>query len=356
MATQVLIVDDEEGVRKFEAHVLQRQGYLCTQAASPSEAREFLKQSDFDLALVDIKMPGESGLNLAEAICSEYPNTATVMVTGEGDPQIANTAIRIGAYGYIVKPFEPNQLLISVDSALHRRKLDIENRAQRAQLEQALRERTEALHQAIDTLGESQRENRWSHEETILRLAKAGECRDDDTGRHVQRMSRYCALLARRLGWDSERCEDIRLASTLHDTGKIGIPDHILHKPDRLTPYEFKIMQQHVDIGYRILHGSKNELIQSAATIAWTHHEKYDGSGYPRKLSGEAISLEGRIAAIADVFDAITSKRVYHPAYPVATALQIMRDGRGKHFDPSVLDTFLASIDEALAIMTQYAD
>lgn len=197
---------------------------------------------------------------------------------------------------------------------------------------------------------------RASQEETILRLARAAEYRDEETGEHVKRMSRHCALLFQRLGHAPERVELIRLASILHDVGKIGIEDRILLKPGSLTPQEFDIMKQHVDIGHRILAGSDSELLQLAATIVWTHHEKYDGSGYPRGLAGDSIPLEGRVAAIADVFDALTSNRVYRPAFPLDKALNTMREGRAKHFDLQLLDLFLDPIDDVLAIKGQHVD
>jgi PAS domain-containing protein len=197
---------------------------------------------------------------------------------------------------------------------------------------------------------------RHSREETVMRLAQAGECREDYTGRHVQRMSRYCALLAERIGLDPDRCELIRLASMLHDLGKIGIEDRILLKRGVLTADEFEVMQKHVNFGHQLLSGSDAELLKLAALIAATHHEKYDGTGYPHGLKGEAIPLEGRIAAIADVFDALSSNRVYRPALPIRTCVNIMRENRGKHFDPNLLDRFLNSLDRVLRIYRQYTD
>src|SRR6266545_1129524 len=168
-------------------------------------------------------------------------------------------------------------------------------------------------------------------------------------------MSRDCALIAARLGWANERCELIRLASMMHDIGKIGTPDEIVFKPGGFTPDESRLMQQHTEIGRRLLSGSA-ELLTVGATIAWTHHEQFDGSGYPRGLVGEAIPLEGRIAAIADAFDAITTRRVYKQALPVEQAADVMRLGRARHFDPQLLKLFLDSIDKVLVIRRQYPD
>jgi putative two-component system response regulator len=325
-------------------------------AADATEARRHLQAQEFALILCDVNMPGESGLDLVRHVLREYPLTAAVMVTGLDDPQLAGIALEHGAYGYIIKPFESNEVLINVANALRRRRLEMENQAHRDHLEQTVLERTAALREAVANLERAEREIRQSREETIQRLALAAEFRDDETARHVQRMSQYCALLARRYGLDADRCELIRIASPMHDIGKIGTPDNILMKPGKFTPEEFDAITKHPEIGYRILAGSDAELLKLAAIIAWTHHEKFDGSGYPRKLAGENIPLEGRIASIADAFDALTSRRVYKPAYPIEHAISIMRQNRGKHFDPALLDTFLSAMDEVLVIKDQYAD
>jgi putative two-component system response regulator len=352
----ILVVDDEEPIRRMLSRLLERHGYACKVASDAIEARRQLEGQAFALILCDVNMPGESGLDLIRRVLREYPHTAAVMVTGLDDPQLAGIALEHGAYGYIVKPFESNEVLINVSNALRRRRLEIENQAHREHLEQTVLERTAALRQAITNLERAERDIRSSREETIQRLALAAEFRDDETARHVQRMSQYCALLARRYGLDADRCELIRIASPMHDIGKIGTPDNILLKPGKFTPEEFEAISRHPEIGYRILAGSEAELLRLAAIIAWTHHEKYDGSGYPRKLVGDAIPLEGRIAAIADAFDALTSRRVYKPAYPVDQAITLMRNGRGKHFDPGLLDTFLEAMSEVVIIKEQYAD
>ncbi|MDQ3914386.1 MAG: HD domain-containing protein [Actinomycetota bacterium] len=219
-----------------------------------------------------------------------------------------------------------------------------------------VRERTGELSATIGKLEAAEKELRLAQEDTVERLSIAAEFRDDETARHVQRMSRYSALLASRAGEDAERAELVRIASVMHDVGKIGIPDSILLKPGKLTPEERRIMEQHSEIGYRILSGSRSEVLSLAATIAWTHHERIDGTGYPRKLTGDAIPLEGRIAAIADVFDALTSHKVYKKAFPLGQAVDIMREGRGSHFDAGLLDLFLGSIDEVIRIKERFAD
>lgn len=190
--------------------------------------------------------------------------------------------------------------------------------------------------------------------DTIFRLAIAAEYRDDDTAEHLHRMSNYSAIIARNYGLDDHFVENILYASPMHDVGKLGIPDAILQKPGKLTPEEFEIMKSHTLIGAKILANSEAEVLQLAETVALTHHEKYDGTGYPRGLKGEEIPLVGRIVAIADVFDALTSKRYYKPAYPVEKALNIIEEGKGKHFDSTLVDAFFDSMDEILEIRKKY--
>jgi putative two-component system response regulator len=262
----------------------------------------------------------------------------------------------MGAFGYVVKPFEANEVLINVANALRRRRLEIENNLHRENLEEVVRTRTIALQQALDWLERSEKELRLSREETIQRLAIAAEFRDSATAQHIQRMSHYCELLARRFGLSPDRCDLIRTASPMHDIGKIGTPDHVLLKPGKFTPEEFNVIAQHAEIGYRILGGSDAELLKVAALIAWTHHERWDGSGYPRNLKGESIPIEGRIASIADAFDALTTERVYKPAFPFEHAVDLMVKHRGEHFDPDLLDVFIGSIDDIRRIHDQYGD
>ncbi len=354
--TSILIVDDEEPIRRLLVGLLEGQGYACTQVANVREARKLLQEKSFGLMLCDVNMPGESGLQLAKEVLTAASNPAVIMVTVTDDVQVATTALELGAYGYVLKPFKPSELLINVANALRRRKLESENRRHRESLEETVSERTTSLRKAIVRLELTERELSLAQEETIQRLARAAEFRDDETARHVQRMSRYAALLAGQLGWTIERCELLRLASSLHDIGKIGTPDQILLKPGKHTPEEFAVMKRHPEIGHHILGGSTAKLLMLAATIAWTHHERYDGSGYPYGLVGEAIPLESRIAMIGDVFDALTSKRVYKSAIPVEQAIDILRQERGKYFDPALLDLFLESMDDILVIKERYAD
>ncbi len=354
----VLVVDDEPEVQRLIARILERHGFRCELAASADEARKLLesRSNNFQLMLCDVNMPGESGLELLSSTLVSHPEVAALMVTGADDPKMAENAIELGAFGYLTKPFRPNELMINIVNALHRRRLEMENRAHREMLENAVDARTAALSKAVLRLQRSEQELRTHQEETVKRLSSMAELRDLETGRHLERMSNYCALIAERFDFNRERVELMRIASPMHDVGKIGIPDNILLKPSTLTAEEREVMQQHTAIGYRILSGSDAELLTLAAVLAWTHHERFDGSGYPRGLHGEKIPLEGRIASVADVFDALTSDRIYRPAFNVEEAVSMMREQRGAHFDPDVLDRFLDAMEKVEEIRIGYED
>jgi putative two-component system response regulator len=329
---RVLVVDDEPTLAELIARLLTDEGYRTDVAFSIAQARALLASRRFDLVLCDLHLPGESGLELIEHVHREHPDTGAVVVSGADDPEVASAALELGAYGYVVKPFRTSQILISTANALRRTELERAARAQRDALERAVSERTSEL--------------RKSREETILRVSRVAEFRDEQTGRHSRRMSELCDGLAVRAGLDAERCELLRLASPLHDVGKVGIPDGILLKPAPLTEPERRVMERHAEMGYRMLEGSGEELLDLAAEVALTHHERFDGRGYPRGQRGEEIPVEGRIAAVADVFDALTSERPYRPAIEPDEALEIMAAGRQTQFDPELLELFLSSVDE----------
>lgn len=347
----ILVVDDEEPVQRMIGRLLERGGYAdVTLASSSGEAFTLLSQKSFDLMLADVQMPGGSGIELLEKTRSEHPFLATLMVTGSDDAELAGLALNLGAYGYIIKPFKGNEVLINISNALRRRRLEIENADHRSRLEEKVRARTSELWTALQTVEQREQDLKVSREDTIERLSIAAEFRDDETATHIKRMSRYCGLLSGWAGADSERSEMVRMASIMHDVGKIGIADSILLKPGKLTPDEYAAMQEHAMYGFRILSGANSQLLDLAASIALTHHERVDGTGYPGGLAGDEIPLEGRIAAIADVFDAITSNRVYRKAMNLLEAIEIMKGGRGSHFDPYLLDLFIEHLDEVLTV------
>jgi putative two-component system response regulator len=276
--------------------------------------------------LCDLNLPGMNGLEVIRAALKAVPSIAAILVTGEDDPILAATMIDIGGFGYMIKPMGTTELVINVHNAAHRRDLTLAAEASSARREQMLQE------------------------ETIQRLSSAAELRDLDTGQHIERMSAYTGLLAEKLGFTADRVELIRTASPMHDVGKIGIRDSILLKPGALSAEERAEMQAHAEIGYRILKDSETELLQLGALLALTHHERFDGTGYPHGLSGTEIPIEGRIAAVADVFDALTSDRVYRKAYSPQDSVELMLLDRGKHFDPDVLDTFVANLSDVLRL------
>jgi len=339
---RILIVDDDRHVRELVRRLLERSGYVCATAENGFEARRLLTARPFELIVCDLQMPGESGLDVVSHVRRAHPDTAAIMVTGVDDEQLAGQALTLGAYGYIVKPFSSTDLAIQVLNALRRRELEIAQRHERERLEQTVEARTAELRTAVEEL-------KRSEEETVRRLAAAVEARDHETAEHIERVGDFSALVAAYLGIEPAHCELIRRSSTLHDVGKIGVADEILLKPGPLTPAEIRAMQRHAKIGYEILSGSDLDLLDLAATIAWTHHERVDGTGYPRGLAGSEIPLEGRIVAVVDVYDALTSDRPYRPGLSHADALSLMREGSGTHFDAIVLDAFMTAIKDAAA-------
>jgi putative two-component system response regulator len=352
----ILVVDDEEPVRRALARILARDGYGCDAVSTVDEARHALRINRYELVLCDVRMPDEHGVALLRYVRAQFPWMPIVMVSGVTDPGFATIALGLGAYGYVIKPFEENQVLIVVANALLRARVETENDTYRVHLEQMVAERTLALSDTVARLQQSEATLRAVSEDTVKALARAIEGRDVETGHHIERMSRYSELIGRHCGLSDEQCSEIRLASAMHDVGKIGVPDGILFKPGRVSPGEFEVIKQHAELGFSILDQSDQPLLVLAALIAHTHHERWDGGGYPRGLAGEDIALEGRIAAVADVFDALVSRRVYKPAFSVEQSLEIMEEGRGTGFDPDVLDQFLAHADDAVAVLALFPD
>lgn len=338
---RVLVVDDDHSMCELLATLLREHGYRPTVAHSAEEARRVLHTRPA-LCICDLMLGPDSGLELAREVSHLAPDVALVMMSGSDDVAVVDQALLLGAYDYLLKPFRETQLLIAVRNALHRRRLERESRMLRDRLQRNLDVRTLELELA--------------REETIHRLARAIAFRDTPTGGHVERMAALCGLLAEALGADATRVALIRTASLLHDIGKLGVPDRILLKPGPLTDDERREMQGHTEIGHRLLSGSESELVDIASTIALTHHERYDGAGYPRGLEGPEIPLEGRIAAVCDVFDALTSPRPYRAEpFSVDDALDVLRSERGEAFDPDVVDAFFGALDDVDWIQSRYA-
>jgi putative two-component system response regulator len=356
-AIKVLIVDDDPVFLRSMGRLLTNAGYACREAANGADARTQLNADD-DIAAVlcDVRMPGESGLDLVATLAADCPGAAVVMTTGVDDPDTATIAFELGVYGYLIKPFTTNEVLITLAGALRRRDLEALRRSEIDGLERSVA-RFRALHGVlaiIETVAPG--ESSADEAELLERLARAMSLRADETGAHIQRMSRYAAVLADAVGYNELSADEIRLATALHDVGKIGVPDSILMKPGTLLPEERVAMQRHAQIGYQLLAGSTSSLLDVAARIALGHHEWWDGGGYPRGLEREEIPLEARIAGVANVFDGLTSNRTYRPAVSVDAAIEAMTDLRGRQFEPYLLDAFAGALDEIVAIRCAYPD
>lgn len=324
---KVLIVDDETYICSAISRWLGPEGYDCTVAYNYDEAITHLDEENFELLISDINMPGKSGIELLRVSKQRHPDMAVLMATAVDERNVAIHSLELGAYGYMMKPFDKNEFIINVAGALDRRRLTIQQKEYEHRLEQEVRDRTADI--------------RNREEEIALRLVWASEYRDDDTGEHIQRIGLFSALLAECLGYPALLVDDIRVAAPMHDVGKIGVSDTILLKPGKLTPEEFEIIKTHSVIGAEILGGSDIPLLKLASTIALSHHEKWDGSGYPQGLAGEAIPEVARILAVADVYDALSYDRVYRKAFSEDKVFEIMNEGNGTHFDPRIFSCFL---------------
>ena len=340
-AKRILAIDDERINLRVIGGLLRNLGYEPVLTETWAEAQTLLDTS-IDLVLLDVMMPEMDGFTVASKI-REMPGVSDVpiiMVTALTSKQDRLRAVEAGANDFISKPIDLTELRVRMGSLLKMKESQDEVKRYQAELEEMVAVRTSALKMALDNVKESQRVILSAHLETIHRLAAAAEFKDEETADHIQRMSRYCALLAQRLGLPDAEVDLVLQASPMHDIGKIGIPDSILLKPAKLTPDEWTIMKKHTIFGARILGDSNFELLRVGEIIALSHHERWDGSGYPNGLAGEDIPLYGRICAVADVFDALTSRRPYKEPFSNEESLDIMRAGRGSHFDPQILDTF----------------
>lgn len=352
----ILIVDDEPEVLGLFREVLEVRGHSVEGAFDVIQAQEHLAGAGFDLVVCDINLPGETGLALVRQVADELPDTAIVMVTAVDQPALADEALALGACGYLVKPCRTNDLVITVAVGLRVRDLSRSGRLHVEELESKVLRRTIALHEAVQLLEVNTETAGMALRETADRLVTALTMRSDETGAHIQRMSRYGARLALAAGITTWSDDEIQVGMMLHDVGKIGVPDSILLKPATLNDEEYDVVKRHPLLGAKLLSEGHSPVLTMGAEIALTHHERWDGGGYPCGLAGEAIPIVGRIAAVADVFDALTSDRVYREALPAEQACEIMAGERGRHFDPDLLDVFLRSLDEMLLIRDAHPD
>lgn len=363
----LMIVDDEPYNIMVVQKFLQHAGYQRFATTTDStKAISLMQQNTPDVVLLDIMMPEVSGLDLLR-IMKATPQLATIPVivlTASADASVKTEALQLGANDFLSKPVEPGELVLRVRNVLTL-KLHFDMVANYSiNLERQVQERTREL-------AESRRQ-------VIYCLARAAEFRDNDTGRHVIRVGKYAGVIAREMGFNDAQVEALEMAAQLHDVGKIGIPDAILHKPGKLDPEEFDFMQKHTGFGKQIIEcmatdewsrlkehtkiGSKlldpkaSPVMSMACRIALTHHEWWNGAGYPLGLAGEDIPVEGRITAVADVFDALSSKRPYKKPIPREQCFQMLEEKRGQHFDPTVLDAFFRRAGEITEIQIRYAD
>jgi len=338
----ILVVDDEPQTCELVATWLSDAGYHSAMAHSAEEALDFLAAHDVHLLTCDVQRSGRNGLELLSEIHARFPEVAVIVLTRSGDAQTAAAAMASGASGYLVKPVKPEEVVHQAQRALERRLLLLQRRRYQSDLEATVHRQNAKIREA--------------HEETVVRLLAACALRDDETGAHAKRTGLLAALLAEACGWPVERVAEIRLAAPMHDIGKIAIPDSILRKPGALTGEQRKVMEKHTLIGARLLSQSTSPVLQLAHDIALSHHEHWDGGGYPRALAGRQVPEPARIVAIVDVFDALSHDRVYRPALPWKQVSELLNQGRASHFDPELLDVFLDLIPEACRISAEHPD
>jgi len=342
---KIMIVDDDPGNIHILERILKWQGYSRIFSITRStEAVELYRDTRPDILLLDLKMPEMNGLEVLSQLSKieEDHYIPVLVLTAQQDRVTKLEALKAGAKDFLNKPFDIAEVLLRIDNIIETRLLHNEIRDQNKILEEKVRERT--------------RELRETQLEIINRLGRASEYRDNETGMHIIRMSRLSARLAQALGMNAESCELILHASPMHDVGKIGIPDHILLKPGKLNDVEWEIMRMHPTMGAEMLSGGQSELLQMAELIAITHQERWDGSGYPKGLRGEEIPLEGRIVALCDVFDALTSRRAYKSAFSVEDSVSEIEKQSGKLFDPKLVDVFKSTLPDMLQIIDEFAD
>lgn len=337
--SRIFVVDDEPANLRLMEKMLSKEGYLQTVLiADPREVLPLYRQQAPDLILLDINMPHLDGYEVLELLngLNDPTPAPVIMLTAQNGREHLLQALAGGARDFVTKPFDRAELVMRVRNLLevHQAHRLVHN--QKTVLEEMVHHRTQELNQ--------------SRLEVVRRLGRAAEYRDNETGLHIIRMSRYAALMAASLGWSDADCELLLHASPMHDIGKIGIPDHILLKPGKFEPDEWEVMKRHVQMGADILSDGDSVLMQLARDIALTHHEKWDGSGYPNGLAGTDIPQAGRIVAVADVFDALTSSRPYKKAWPVEDAVRLLQEQSGRHFDPEIISHFLALLPEIVAI------
>jgi putative two-component system response regulator len=334
MSERILIVDDERTNVLVLERLLEQAGYVDRRSTTvASDAPLIFREFRPDLVLLDLHMPELDGFALLEQLSSMVPAgryLPFIVLTADTTPEAKHRALSSGAYDFLTKPFDHVEVVLRIRTHLDARSLHLQLASHAELLEKRVRQRTRDLEEA--------------RLETLECLARLAEMRDDETGRHTVRVGQMSATLADAVGLDAETCELIRRAAPLHDTGKFGIPDAILLKPGKLTTDEFEIVKSHTTLGAEILAGARSPVLSLAREIALTHHERWNGTGYPTGLSGEQIPIGGRIVGLADVLDALTRKRPYKPAWPIDVAVAEIRSQSGRQFDPAVVDAMVRTL------------
>lgn len=360
----ILVIDDEAFVRETISDYLVDSGFNIIGAGDGEEGLELFRNENPDAVLVDLNMPKVDGFEVLTAVAAESPDIPIIVVSGAGLIQDAIKAVRLGAWDFVTKPIvDLNILEHALGQGLERASLVKENRRYKEHLEVEVEKRTEDLRhevkvrrEAQDALMAMQDEVIETQKEIILTLGEVVETRSNETANHVRRVADLSYILARRYGLSKEESELLRLASPMHDVGKIGIPDTILNKPGKLTQEEMEVIKTHTTLGHEILKHSERPIIKAAAIVAYEHHERWDGKGYPRGLEGEEINIYGRITGITDVFDALGSERVYKKAWSIEKIKGYFEEGKGKQFDPHLTELFFDNLEEILELRRSFPD
>ena len=350
MAT-ILLCDDELMNRKVASKILNKEGFDVIEAQNGKEALEILEHTRVDLILMDLMMPVMDGFEAVQIIKSneELAPIPLIIISALSDKEAVTRGLQMGADEYLTKPFDLVDFTLRIKNGIKIGVYQNMIKDHKVELEKEVQKKTKDLQEALLEV--------QNNEKDILSiLSKTAEYRDNETSTHTVRVGEMAALLAKKVGWDDERVDLMRLAAPMHDIGKIGIEDRILLKPGKLDDHEFSIMKNHAKIGYTILSQKSTPILELAAQIALTHHEKYDGSGYPNALKEDDIPLCGAIVAVVDVFDALLSRRPYKESFSIESALEIIKNGSGKHFHPKIVELFFENIEEIQSIQKSLRD
>lgn len=333
MMEHILIVDDEEMIRDLLSSALEQEEYICHQASNVDEAFELLGREPIDLVISDIMMPGRSGVELLRDLKKVSPEIAVLMITGLSDMNTAMECVHLGADDYVTKPFGINRVVLTVKNLIERRCLALEKKHYQVSLEFKVMEQTSQIRKAMNEIT-------CAYDSTLTALVKALDAREKEVGSHSERVMNFTSFLGGKLGMTGKDLQELSKGALLHDIGKIGISDNILLKPGQLDDGEWIEMRKHPQVGYAIL--SEIDFLKIPAEIILSHHERFDGTGYPKQMKGEQIPIGARIFSVVDTLDAMTSDRPYRKALPFAVVITEINKYRGTQFDPAIADLFLS--------------